>query len=234
MPASSRTTLTRRWWVVALLAAIGAVAGYGFFRLTSPTYVARAYVAAVARDPGNNAAAVSYAQAFARIVPQGDVVNAAASLSAGRYAPAELRRQVRATASPDAPVIELAGSAGSAQRAADVANLMAAGLVSTATKHSADTRIAVVLLSAADLPAEPDSPQRDVDIAVGAAVGVLLGGLVVLTRGHRGRGPARSTPDDAAELTDDLAGPTLPSLPRTTVVSGPHQGPRVGPRESEP
>jgi capsular polysaccharide biosynthesis protein len=198
------TKLLRRWWVVALLAGLGAVAGYGFVRLADPTYIARAYVVAVARDPGNSTTAVSYAQAFARIVPQGDVVNAAAGASRGDASPAELRRQVQASTSPDAPVIEIAGSANTAEHAADLSNLMAAGLIGTANRHSADTRINLVLLSAADPPAEPASPRPVLDLAVGAAAGLLLGGLLVLA----GSGRARTRPTPAKPIA---TGPTLPT-----------------------
>ncbi len=198
------TKLIPRWKIVALLAALGAVAGYGYVLLVDPTYVARAYVIAIARDPGNSAAAVSYAQTFAKIVPQGDVVNAPAGASRGEVSPAELRRQVQTSTSPDAPVIEIAGSANTAAHAAELANAMAGGLIGMAKRQSADTRINLVLLSAADPPTDPASPRPILDVAVGTAAGLLLGGLLVLA----GTGRARTRPAPANPIT---AGPKRPT-----------------------
>jgi capsular polysaccharide biosynthesis protein len=177
---------------VVLLALLGAIAGYGFARLATPTYVGRAYVAAVARGTGNDQSAVNYAGAYAKIAVQSEVMNAAARASGGRFTPDELRTHVRTSTSPDAPVIEIAGSAGNAQHAADLANQVAAGLITIAARTGDQTRIDCVLLSRADPPAGPAAPRAMLDVAVGAAAGALLGGLLMLS--GLGRRPARRRP----------------------------------------
>jgi len=175
----------RRWWPAALLVGLGAIAGFLYAQVAQPTYVTSAYVAAVARDAGDNAAAVSYAGVYARIARQGDVISAAVKASGGGASADELRRQVTTTTSPEGPVIEVTGAGDSPQRAAEVANLVAAGVISTAGRNSDETRVDLVLLSPAVPPTQPASPRPVLDVAVGASVGLLLGGLLVLTRGRR-------------------------------------------------
>lgn len=184
-----------RWWPVVLLALLGAIAGYGYARLADPTYIARAYVAAVARGAGDNAAAASYAEAYARMAPQGDVVSAAVRASGGGVSPGEFRRQVQASTSPEGPVMEIAASGSDPQRAADLANLVAAGVISSSARHAGQTRIDFILLSSADPPVDPASPRTGLDVLVGAAVGLLLGGLVMLAGTGRGQlRPGRTRP----------------------------------------
>jgi len=189
----------RRWWPVALLVVLGALAGAGYALLRQPVYAAKAYVVVVTRDSGDNTA-VSYAQAYARIAGQGDALVAAVQDSNGQVSATDLQRAVRASSSPDAPVIEVTGSAFPARRAADLANLVANALISTANQHSTDTRVRLVLLSPALPPRTPASPQPAIDIAVGAAAGLILGGLALLGRsggkavpGGDGAGPPEST-----------------------------------------
>ena len=203
--AERLTQLVRRWWLIGLLTILGALAGLGYVLATDPVYTAKAYVVVVAQNPSDNAA-VSYAQAFARIADEGAALNAAAEASNGTESVNELRQQVRASTSPDAPVIELTGSAASAPRAADRANLVADGLVTTANSHATDTRMRLTLLSGAVSPADPTSPHLALSVAVGAAVGLLLGGLAMLAQTSRA-GPDRNLGSSASfnRAADDTA-----------------------------
>jgi capsular polysaccharide biosynthesis protein len=211
--ANILTRLVRLWWLTALLAVLGALAGLGYALLTPPTYVARAYVIVVASEPAESPAAVSYAQAYTRIVPQAGVINAAASEEG--IPAAELRRNVRAAASPDAPVIEITGSSDTAGRAADYANSVSGALVTKATEQTSTTRMKLTAISSASPPAAPDSPRPVLNVAIGAAVGILLGGLAVLTgtdrapkRTDRARPDGGGPAETAGALTADDA-PTL-------------------------
>jgi hypothetical protein len=114
----------------------------------------------------------------------------------------DLRNSVRASASPDAPVIEVTGSAGTAQRAADITNLVADSLVSAGRAQARDTQMNLILLSPAYPPPDPSSPRSTFSVTVGVAVGFVLAGLVFLTRpggdAHGGRGTdhtSRPRPD---------------------------------------
>lgn len=187
MAAQAFRRLTYRWWPVIVLVALGAVAGLGYALLRQPVYAAKAYVAAVAQNTGDSSA-TSFAQAYARIAGQGDVLEAAVRNGTGQISVQDLQRAVRASSSPDAPVIEITGSGSTARGAADLSNLVATGLISTANQRSTDTRIRLVLLSPAVPPTAPVSPSPALDTAVGAAAGLLLGGLALLVR----PGPTRS------------------------------------------
>jgi capsular polysaccharide biosynthesis protein len=186
MAAQMLRRLLRRWWPVAALVALGSFAGLGYALLRQPVYAAKAYVAVVAQNSGDGTA-VSFAQAYARIAGQGDVLVAAVRNSTGQVSAQDLQRAVRAASSPDAPVIEITGSASTARRAADLSNLVADGLISTANQRSTDTRVRLVVLSPALPPITPVSPRPALDTAVGAAAGLLLGGLALLASPGRNR-----------------------------------------------
>ena len=211
----------RRLWFVILLTALGALAGYGYAVLVQPTYVARAYVVAVARGAGDNAPAVSYAQAYAKIVSQGDVVDAAISASGGGVQAGEIRRHVQATASPEGPVIEIAGSSSDARRASDLANLVAAGVISVSSQQSDRTRVDLVVLNEANPPADPVSPRPVVNVAVGAAVGLLLGGLVLLTMRRNRTSPGQPSAPTSVEPDGVSGNGAVSSVDRATVTTKP-------------
>jgi capsular polysaccharide biosynthesis protein len=158
MAADIRNTATRRWGILVLLTLLGAAVGLAYALIRPPEYTAKAYVAVVAENAGDSSA-VSYAQAYSRIASQGDALQTAADASGGSTSVQDLRRSVLASASPDAPVIELTGTAGSPERAADLVNLVANGLTKTANTHTGDTRMRLAPLSAAAPPADPTSPQ---------------------------------------------------------------------------
>lgn len=211
--AAVRTTNqgARRWWLTAVMALVGGLAGLGYAVLEAPTYTATAYVVVVKVNPEDNTSAVSYAQAYARLVRQGEVVSAATTASGGTATVSELRSSVRASASPDTPVIEVSGSAGTAERAADLSNLVAEGLVSTGKAQAPSTRMNLVLLSPAYPPPEPSSPRPVLSIAIGMVVGFLLGSLFLLFRpadgGRPGLDPDRTAvlmqhPDDRGRFDD--------------------------------
>ena len=174
----------RRSWPLGALVLLGALLGLAYGLLRPPVYAAKAYVVVVAKD-SNDSTAVSYAQAYARIAGQGQVLATAASASNGTATPEELRSSAQASSSPDAPVIEITGSGRSAAHSADVANLVANALADTANRSSTDTKVRLVLLSAAAAPSSPASPRPVLDVAVGAAAGVLLAGLALLGRSGR-------------------------------------------------
>jgi capsular polysaccharide biosynthesis protein len=186
------TELIRRWWLTVLLVALGACVGLGYAQLSEPVYAAKAYVVVVAQNPGDSTSAVGYAQAYARIAGQGGALDVAASTGAATVE--EISRQVRASTSPDAPVIEITGSDDSAARAADLANLVADALIRTANRRSAETRMTLTLLGEAVPPADPVSPRPVLNVAVGAATGLVLGGLAVLAGAGRAADRRRAAP----------------------------------------
>ena len=213
----------RRWWPTAALVLVGGLVGLGYGVLAPPTYTATAYVLVVAETPGDSSSAVSYAQAYTRLARQGEVVASAIAASRGTISVEDLRRNVRASSSPDAPVIEVSGSAGDAQRAANMANLVADSLVSVGRTQAPSTRMNLVLLSPAYPPPDPSSPRLMLSVAVGTVIGLLLGGLVLLTRpmdGERGsRGADRTTGLGPGRRRDGGLGDATPSRRTNSVLA---------------
>lgn len=127
----------------------------------------------------------------------------------------ELRRSVRAATSPDAPVVEITGSADSPTRAADLANLVADSLVTYANERSTETRMRLVLLSPAYPPLDAAAPQPALATAVGAATGLFVGGFAMLAGlDRRWSGLYRTEPRQAGP---DRPEPDWPRDERPTV-----------------
>jgi len=181
---------------------------------------------------------VNFAQAYGRIVTQ-EVVLAPAAVNLGwGGSVAELRRQLRVSTSPDAPLIQLTGSAGTPTQAADLANAVSKALVDYGVRRRAQTRVRLDSFADAVPPSAPASPNVPVDIAVGAAAGLLLGGLAVMAGvGRRSAVPRQ--PDVAGSSADDraanLAMDQAPDRvgPRTVDRTVDGAADRVGPRAAD-
>lgn len=170
--------LVRRWGVLAITMALGAGGGLLYATLTPPAYTTSAVVVVAGDEATGSDRDVSYAQAYGRLIGQQDMADRAGA-AAGVSADAVLRA-VRASTSPDAPVIDLIGTDTDPQRAATLVNAVAEELVRTAGARRTDTGVRMFVLSSALPPAGPSSPSLPVGVAVGVAAGFLLGGLFVL------------------------------------------------------
>lgn len=193
--------LLQRWVVLAITVVLGAGAGMLYAALTPPAYTTSAIVVVAQEEPGDgDGRDVSYAQAFGRLIGQQDITSRAGQATG--FTADEVVAAVRATTSPDAPMIEVSGTAADPVRAADLVNAVAAELIRTASSSQADTGVRLFVLSPALAPVQSSSPDTVVGVAVGAAAGFLLGGLFVLASGGRpaGGGPVeqgRTGPEGA-------------------------------------
>jgi capsular polysaccharide biosynthesis protein len=171
----------RRPWrstaaALAGLAAVGAAAGAGYALTAEDRYLSRAYVlvsapAAVA----DNGSAVGLAHAYARVALQQPVVGRA--LAARGLAPSTdaVRRSLSVGTSPDAPIIEIDGHAGTAAESVELADTASRAFVSYLAGVGRDTGYRLTLLAPAASADAPDAPGLPLSIAVGAAAGGLLG-----------------------------------------------------------
>src|SRR5512139_483991 len=192
-PPSITRALVRRWWLVVLLALIGAGGGVAFGLLQEPVYRAEAYAVVVA-DNKDTEIAVNFAQAYGRVIDQSEILEQVAS-TVGRTSAARLRSGVQASTSPDAPLIEITGSARTAARSAAIANAAVDALVVYANEHATETGVRLASFSRAAPPASPASPRPLLYGAVGAAAGVLIGGLAILAGiGRPGDGSRTGSP----------------------------------------
>jgi hypothetical protein len=163
---------------VAILIA-GALGGFAYGNLKSPTYSATSFVLVVGQ-PDAGPAAVNFAQAYARLAPRPETL----AWSSKGMPPAvreRARHNLQASASPDTPLVRLTGTADTPVRAAEYANTAADALVRYGVAHQQDTGVRVALMTEADTPLTPSSPNLPMNVAVGTATGLLLGGLVAVT-----------------------------------------------------
>ncbi|EST38027.1 hypothetical protein N566_09720 [Streptomycetaceae bacterium MP113-05] len=173
----------------------GLLAGGAYGMFTPARYTATSYVAVVPGKNGDSVTALGFAQAYGRIATDTAVL-AGAQQEAG-VPVATLQSGVEAATSPDAPMIEITGSASGADKAAEMANAVARSLARVAGDSAKDTGVELTAFSRARAPREPGSPSPALSTAVGGSAGVLLGALALLVRPRReeaavaGEGTAR-------------------------------------------
>lgn len=185
---SAVTVLLRRCWPLLAAVPLGAVCG-GLYATVAPVqYQADAYVMVVPEANADSATAVNFAQAYGRVIAQPEILLSAVADTGVPLA--ELTPLVQAVTSPDAPMIQITGSAPTAAKAAQEANAVARSLISFGDASAKQTRVKLISFAAAAQPDAPTSPSRSLDLAVGAAAGVLVGGLGMMARRPRKAEPA--------------------------------------------
>ncbi|TDC02155.1 hypothetical protein [Actinomadura bangladeshensis] len=181
------TAFLRRFGPALAFVLAGLLGGLGYGLLAPTTYTATAFVLVVeAGDGQSGPAAVSFAQAYGRLAPLPETLQHS-SIPLPRHAAGGTREHIQASTSPDTPLIRLAGSARTPRDAAAFANAAADALVRYGAQHRADTGVRVALMTLAEPPAVPSSPNLLLDVAAGTAAGVLLAGLgAAVLSGRRG------------------------------------------------
>jgi capsular polysaccharide biosynthesis protein len=195
--------LVRRFGLLLALTVIGGAAGAVYGALKTPTYTAKAYVVAIG-DSADPIGALNFAQAYGRVATTGPVIALAGpKLGADRSG----LDTVTASTSPDAPVIEITATGPNAQHTAAVANAVANALSDLGNSRKADTHVSLALLAAATPPTRPTSPKPPLELAVGAAAGLLIGGLGVLAGvGRASAARYKEATADASPTRYDVAG----------------------------
>lgn len=196
--------LVRRFGLLLLLTLIGGGAGAVYGAVKTPTYTAKAYVVAIG-DPGEAISALNFAQAYGRVATSGPVL-ATAGTRLGTDQSGLSR--VTASTSPDAPVIEITATGPSAAHSTNLANAVANSLAEFGSTRKSETHVSLALLAGATTPVRPSSPKPPMELAVGAAGGLLIGGLAVLAGVGRpstaspATSPASSSAEDRAADED--------------------------------
>ncbi|WP_206337414.1 hypothetical protein [Streptomyces sp. Z26] len=177
-----------RWWPLAACVALGAAGGAAYGQFTPPSYSATSYVAVVPAKNADPASALGFAQAYGRIATGGAVL-AGARAETGKPL-SVLEKDVQAVTSPDAPLIEISGTAARPAGAATVANAVAGSLTRVANRSAERTEVRLTVFAAARAPSAPSSPSTPLAVAVGGCAGGLCGALLLLVR------PTRRARDD--------------------------------------
>ncbi|MGW7491770.1 lipopolysaccharide biosynthesis protein [Streptomyces sp. NPDC054786] len=174
-----------RWWPLPLCALLGAAGGAAYGLLQPPEYAATSYVVVVPAKGSDPATALGFAQAYGRVATSGAVL--ADAHRAAHVPLGALRGGIRTMTSPDAPMIEITGTARSARTSAVLANAVARSLARTGNETAARTGAELLVFSRASAPTDPASPSAPLSTGVGACAGGLLGGLLLLVRPSRER-----------------------------------------------
>ncbi|MGC0318690.1 capsular polysaccharide biosynthesis protein [Kitasatospora acidiphila] len=210
----------RRLWPLVAAVPLGALAGGGYAVMATPQYTANSYVVVVPETTTEATQAVNFAQAYGRLAGQPQVLALAAG-DAGQT-PAELTSLVSATTSPDAPVIEIDGTGTRPKDAVRTADAVARALIAFANGTSRDTGVRLVPLAPAAAPDKPTSPTGALDVAVGAAAGVLLGSLALMVRRRSADGtPVTPEPATAVPAPAPVAAVLPAPALETPVVPAP-------------
>ncbi|ROP74846.1 polysaccharide biosynthesis tyrosine autokinase [Curtobacterium sp. PhB115] len=174
----------RRWLTIAIAVVVGVATAYGATQLQTPEYQSEAgvFVSVSGSDSisdlsqGNNFSAARV-KSYAALATTPEVLRAAAT-AAGLHGPAAaIGGTVGVTTDPDTVIISITATATDANRAAAVANAVAAELIDKVATVERRTGSAIVHLSVIEkaMPAgSPFTPRVPVNIALG-----LLGGLAI-------------------------------------------------------
>ncbi|HET9382126.1 MAG TPA: lipopolysaccharide biosynthesis protein [Streptomyces sp.] len=211
------------WSLIAAGVLAGGLSGGGYGVLTPPAYTATGYVVAVPTERSDPLTALGFAQAYGRAAMELAVLGDA---QARAGVPVRtLRRSVRISTSPDAPVIAVTATSARPGRAAGMANAVSRAL----TRHSAraagaegGAAVTLRLFARATVPGEPSSASAGATGLVGASAGGLLGALVLLARPRRTAAEPGTGPLPAPAPVPAPAGPaTTPHAAASGAVTGP-------------
>lgn len=222
-----------KWWIVAGLI-LGALGGHFVAENTAPTYIASTtlYFAAIegGGEPGQAyqgaQLAVVKAHTYSELIVS-DRVLAEVAFDVGAPVP---RNAITVQSTAGTPTLTVKVAAPSAERAAKVADAIAArsvnlvGDLERPRDPILSTVVTLRVLAPAAVPTTPSSPNRKVDITVGTLIGTFLGLSVAVIRRSLDR--SVRTPDFVEELT---ALPLLGPFPTIGRPGGPRFSSRRNP-----
>jgi capsular polysaccharide biosynthesis protein len=200
--------LLRRWPILLVGVALGVGGAVLASDLMPPSYSSSSYVLVVPGREADGSNAINYAQAYARIATNPAVVQKALVDYGVAVEPGKIKQLVSASASPDAPLIEITARDREPEGAARLANVVATGLISYSTARAQDTGYRVRLFTRALPPSRASSPNRVLNTIVGVSIGLLLAGLLALNL------PSRRNRKRWQEVLGAYGYPVVAKLPR--------------------
>jgi capsular polysaccharide biosynthesis protein len=178
--------LLRRGWVrVVVCALVGLALGGVYHSQRHVSYTSAAYLVVVPVAPaplgsGQADGATPFGQVFARIAGTPAVLaGAAGALPDGMSVDAAAKR-VDFTASPNAPLVQVSGTAETADAAAMLTNVVADAVVAYADERQSVTRYGLRKIVTAVPPSAPSSPSAVLVLLIGATLGMTVGVIAAL------------------------------------------------------
>ncbi|MQY03683.1 Wzz/FepE/Etk N-terminal domain-containing protein [Actinomadura macrotermitis] len=215
--------LLGRFGPAAALLLLGALCGLVYALVRPPVYAATAHIIVVGKQDQNPA--VNFAQVYGRLA----VLPETLAYDTGTYDP-KLADNVKATTSPDAPLIRLTGSGETPARAVQRANAAAQALIRFGAEREEDTGVRLALMNQAVPPLRPAAPNGPLDVAVGAAAGLLLA-VLAAAAGLRPALPRTRREEKTARHRSPVPAPS--PAPAPAPAPAPVQAPAAAPGEGE-
>lgn len=181
--------LVRRFWIIVLGFIIGGALGIFASQLMTPVYQSNVYLLVVPSSGNFGTQTPSdyeqklrndYTQAYSRIATDPAVIGESVRESGVGVDPSDIRKVVNVTPSSTAPILQVTVNFQDPEGASTLANAVARGLNSYTAKQSTDSGYRADVMAEATPPTSPVAPGWKLNIAVGAAVGLLVGGVVAL------------------------------------------------------
>ncbi|MBO9553272.1 polysaccharide biosynthesis tyrosine autokinase [Cellulomonas sp.] len=224
--------LRKRWWVILVLAVLGAGIGYQQAQASTPMYrsTAKVFVSLARGDTVADLVQGStytrnLVESYVQLATVPAVLEPVAEQLDLPVSAKQLASVVHAEAPLDTMLIEISASSRSAQRASDIANAVANQLsetVETLSPTSADgvASVKITMVGEATPAGVPFSPNTKLLVATGGALGLAIGFAIALAWARldtRVRG--------AGDLPREPARPLLGLIPYDRSISS--EGPRT-------
>jgi capsular exopolysaccharide synthesis family protein len=184
------TAIRKGWWIVVTLAVLGAGAGAFIAYRATPIYAAKlTFYVRAAVDPTNPASSAQLAQdratSYAELLPNNALSTSIVQATKLPMTPGEVSGEISASAVINTQLLRVTVKDPSAQRALVIAGAVGSQFPKQAAALDGGTpKLATSLVPTAAPTASnaPVSPRRNLDIALGLSVGLLLGLLGAVTR----------------------------------------------------
>ncbi len=205
MPGKAGTTPSARrylaafvswFWLAGLCVMVGAAGAFGMTEIQTPMYRATTVLFIGQQSASVPLVDTQLVTTYAQLIRQ-PVVLSEAARQVGGIAPDDLARQVQASAESNTSLLDVSVDDPDANRAASLANAVAAVFISDISSQVITAAYPVVVFQPATPPATPDHPKPVLNTLVGGAFGlavaiVLVHLLNVLERRRRAALPAET------------------------------------------
>lgn len=185
--------LSQRWITILLLLVLGAAAGYGYANLQPDQYRATSSVFVTANTADNTQAlfqgnqfSQNVVQSYVQLATMPTVLEPVIERLGLKSSPAQLARQISASAQLDTVIISITATAQDPQQAANIAQATAEELKTQADglapKTSKESAVSIKVVEKAITPTSPVGPNRTMLVAIGAVLGLALGVVYAIGR----------------------------------------------------
>lgn len=174
--------LVRRFWILVLCLVWGAVLGGLVSLLMTPTYQASVYLLVVTNNEEvENTAAYDYTQAYSKLPTVPMIVGPVVGEYGIEPTQQAIEEVVKVEVPLNTPVFKITIDFDSPNNATALANDLANAVETfVADRLSPGTGYRAVVVAEATTPQRPTSPDWRLNVALGASLGLLIGGAAAL------------------------------------------------------